>query len=184
MLISLNWLNDYVDLSDLTPEQVGELLSLHTAEVEGIEEVGASIADVVVGEVLERDQHPDADKLSVTTVSYGAEENVGVVCGAPNVRAGLKIAFAPIGSKLPGDLKIKKAKLRGVVSCGMICSERELEMSDEHGGILELPEDAPVGVPLVEYLGLRDFVIELDNKSLTHRPDPVSYTHLTLPTKA
>lgn len=171
MLISLNWLNDYVDLSDLTPEQVGELLSLHTAEVEGIEEVGASIADVVVGEVLERDQHPDADKLSVTTVSYGAEENVGVVCGAPNVRAGLKIAFAPIGSKLPGDLKIKKAKLRGVVSCGMICSERELEMSDEHGGILELPEDAPVGVPLVEYLGLRDFVIELDNKSLTHRPD-------------
>lgn len=171
MLISLNWLNDYVDLSDLTPEQVGELLSLHTAEVEGIEEIGASIADVVIGEVLERDQHPDADKLSVTQVAYGADGNVGVVCGAPNVRAGLKIAFAPVGSKLPGDLKIKKAKLRGVVSCGMICSERELELSEDHGGILELPDDAPVGMPLVEYLGLRDHVIELDNKSLTHRPD-------------
>ena len=171
MLISLNWLNDYVDLSDLSAERIAELLSLHTAEVEGIEEVGAAIADVVVGEVLERAQHPNADKLSVTRVAYGADETVGVVCGAPNVRAGLKIAFAPVGSKLPGDLKIKRAKLRGEESCGMICSERELELSDEHGGILELPEDAPVGVPLVEYLGLKDFVLELDNKSLTHRPD-------------
>ncbi|MCH2101960.1 MAG: phenylalanine--tRNA ligase subunit beta [Planctomycetes bacterium] len=171
MLISLNWLSDYVDLSDFSAEQVGELLSLHTAEVEGIEEVGAAIADVVIGEVLECDKHPDADKLSVTRVAYGSNEEVNVVCGAPNVRAGLKVAFAPVGSKLPGNLKIKKAKLRGVVSCGMICSERELEMSDEHGGILELPEDAPVGMPLVEYLDLQDFVIELDNKSLTHRPD-------------
>lgn len=171
MLISLNWLNDYVDLSDQSPERIAELLSLHTAEVEGILEVGASIADVVVGEVLMREQHPDADKLSVTEVAYGADEAVGVVCGAPNVRAGLKVAFAPVGSRLPGDLKIKKAKLRGVVSCGMICSERELEMSDEHGGILELPDDAPVGTPLVDYLGMRDHVLELDNKSLTHRPD-------------
>jgi phenylalanyl-tRNA synthetase beta chain len=171
MKISLNWLNDYVDLSDQSPEQISELLSLHTAEVEGIEEVGAAIADVLVGEVLERDQHPDADRLSVTRVAYGAADTVGVVCGAPNVRAGLKIAFAPVGSKLPGDLKIKKAKLRGVESCGMICSERELEMSDEHNGILELPADAPVGVKLIEYLGMQDFVFELDNKSLTHRPD-------------
>ena len=93
MLISLNWLNDYVDLSDLSAERIAELLSLHTAEVEGIEEVGAAIADVVVGEVLERAQHPNADKLSVTRVAYGADETVGVVCGAPNVRAGLKIAF-------------------------------------------------------------------------------------------
>lgn len=171
MKISLNWLNDYVDLSDQSPEQIAELLSLHTAEVEGIEEVGAAIADVVVGEVLERDQHPDADRLSVTRVSFGGTETVGVVCGAPNVRAGLKIAFAPVGSQLPGDLKIKRAKLRGVESCGMICSERELEMSDEHDGILELPSDAPVGTKLVEYLGMQDFVFELDNKSLTHRPD-------------
>jgi phenylalanyl-tRNA synthetase beta chain len=171
MKISLNWLNDYVDLSDQGPEQIAELLSLHTAEVEGIEEVGAAIADVVVGEVLERDQHPDADRLSVTRVAYGADETVGVVCGAPNVRAGLKIAFAPVGAKLPGDLKIKKAKLRGVESCGMICSERELEMSEEHDGILELPADAPIGIKLIEYLGMQDFVLELDNKSLTHRPD-------------
>lgn len=171
MKISLNWLNDYVDLSDQSPERIAELLSLHTAEVEGIEEVGAAIADVVVGEVLEREQHPDADRLSVTRVAFGAEDTVGVVCGAPNVRAGLKIAFAPVGSKLPGDLKIKRAKLRGVESCGMICSERELEMSDEHNGILELPADAPVGTKLVAYLGMQDFVFELDNKSLTHRPD-------------
>jgi len=171
MKISLNWLNDYVDLSDQSPEHIAELLSLHTAEVEGVELFGEAIGDVVVGEVRECGKHPDADKLSVTEVHYGADEPATVVCGAPNVQAGLKVAFAPVGSLLPGDLKIKKAKLRGVASSGMICSERELEMSEEHNGILELPADAPVGTKLIEYLGMSDAVLELDNKSLTHRPD-------------
>ncbi|MHC4380111.1 MAG: YtpR family tRNA-binding protein, partial [Planctomycetota bacterium] len=171
MKISLNWISDFVDLSDVSAEKVADLLSLHTAEVEGIEVFGEAISDVVVGQVVACGQHPDADKLSVTEVDFGKGENVPVVCGAPNVREGLKIAFAPVGSRLPGDLKIKKAKLRGQVSQGMICSERELEMSEEHDGILELPEDAPVGAVLVDYLGSRDHVLELDNKSLTHRPD-------------
>lgn len=171
MKISLNWVSDFVDLSDISAEKVADLLSLHTAEVEGIEIFGDAISDVVVGHVVACGQHPDADKLSVTEVDFGSGENVAVVCGAPNVREGLKIAFAPVGSRLPGDLKIKKAKLRGQVSQGMICSERELEMSEEHDGILELPEDAPVGTVLVDYLGMKDHVLELDNKSLTHRPD-------------
>lgn len=171
MKISLNWVSDFVDLSDVSATKVADLLSLHTAEVEGVEVYGEAISDVVVGHVVACGQHPDADKLSVTEVDFGSGENVPVVCGASNVREGLKIAFAPVGSKLPGDLKIKKAKLRGQVSQGMICSERELELSDEHAGILELPEDAPIGTRLVDYLGVTDHVLELDNKSLTHRPD-------------
>ncbi|MDA1112966.1 MAG: phenylalanine--tRNA ligase subunit beta [Planctomycetota bacterium] len=171
MKISLNWIGDFVDLSGVSAEKVSNLLSLHTAEVEGIEVYGEAIQDVVVGHVVACGQHPDAEKLSVTEVDFGGEENVAVVCGAPNVRVGLKIAFAPVGSSLPGDLKIKKAKLRGQESRGMICSERELEMSEEHDGIMELPEDAPIGVPLIDYLELRDHILELDNKSLTHRPD-------------
>jgi phenylalanyl-tRNA synthetase beta chain len=171
MKISLNWLSDYVDLSDVSPDRVAELLSLHTAEVEGIEVFGQAIQGVVVGEVVECGQHPDADKLAVTQVAYGAAEVAQVVCGAANVRKGLKVAFAPLGCRLPGDFKIKKAKLRGVESRGMICSERELEFSDEHAGIMELPSDAPIGERLVDVLGLLDHVLELDNKSLTHRPD-------------
>ncbi|MDP7246052.1 MAG: phenylalanine--tRNA ligase subunit beta [Planctomycetota bacterium] len=171
MKISLNWLNDFVDLSDLEPQRIAELLSLHTAEVEGVEVYGEGILDVVVGEVLECGPHPDADKLSVTSVEYGADEPAQVVCGAPNVRKGLKVAFAPLGSCLPGDLKIKKAKLRGLESRGMICSEQELELSESHAGILELDADAPIGHRLVDWLGILDSVLELDNKSLTHRPD-------------
>lgn len=170
MKISLDWLSDWVDLDGLEPERVSELLSLHTAEVDAMEETGAAIAQVLVGEVVECGPHPDADKLSVTRVRAG-DLDVPVVCGAANVRQGLKVAFAPVGCVLPGDLKIKKAKLRGQPSEGMICSTRELELGEDHDGILELPQDAPVGANLVEYLGLRDHVLELDNKSLTHRPD-------------
>ncbi len=171
MKISLNWLGDFVDLSDHTPQQVADLLSMHTAEVEGVEEYGAELRPLVVGEVVECAPHPAADKLSLTQVDFGAEQTVPVVCGASNVRQGQKIAFAPVGCVLPGGLKIKKAKLRGEASHGMICSGRELELSDDQAGILELACDAEVGRSLAEELGLLDPVLELDNKSLTHRPD-------------
>ena len=171
MKISLNWLSDFIDLNDQSPEAIMSLLSMHTAEVEGVEFVGESIKDVLVAEVLTCTQHPDADKLSVTSLDFGGEAPVSVVCGAPNVRSGLKVAFAPVGSALPGDIKIKKAKLRGEVSFGMICSESELELSDDSEGILELPSDAPVGALVIDYLNIRDAVFEIDNKSLTHRPD-------------
>ena len=171
MRISLNWVGEFVDLSGVSPGQAAELLALHTAEVEGIENFGASIADVVVGQVIACSRHPNADKLSLTQVDFGTGAPVSVVCGAANVRQGLKVAFAPLGATLPGGLKLAKAKLRGVESHGMICSARELELSDEHAGILELPDAAPLGRPLIDYLGLRDAVLTVDNKSLTHRPD-------------
>ncbi len=171
MKVSLGWISDFVDLTGVPPAWIAELLSLHTAEVECLSEIGGEIAEVVVGQVVACARHPDADKLSVTKVDFGAGEVVDVVCGAANVRAGLKIAFAPVGASLPGGVKIKKAKLRGAPSLGMICSERELALSEEYAGILELPSDAPLGQRLVEYLGLRDWVLDLDNKSLTHRPD-------------
>ncbi|TAH38617.1 MAG: phenylalanine--tRNA ligase subunit beta [Planctomycetota bacterium] len=171
MRVSLNWVGEFVDLSGVAPAQVAELLALHTAEVEGVEEFGAAIGDVVVGEVVHCDRHPNADKLSVTRVRFGGGEPVQVVCGAANVRAGLKVAFAPVGSSLPGGGKLARARLRGIESHGMICSARELELGDDHAGILELPADAPPGRKLVDALGLRDMVLTLDNKSLTHRPD-------------
>ena len=112
MKISLNWIGDFVDINDKSATEISDLLSLHTAEIEGIEYVGDNISGVVVAEVLSCEQHPDADKLSVTTLNYGADETVQVVCGASNVRTGLKVALAPVGCVLPGDFKIKTAKHR------------------------------------------------------------------------
>src|SRR5204862_1743830 len=113
----------------------------------------------------------DADKLSVCKVDVGLGEAQQIVCGAPNVAAGQKVCVALAGTELPGDVKIKKSKIRGVESNGMICSARELGLGDEHSGIWVLPATARVGKPVAEELGLDDWVIEIDNKSLTHRPD-------------
>lgn len=179
MLISYRWLKRHVDLDGLDADRVAELLTLHTAEVEGVEPFAPALFDVVVGHVLERNQHPDADKLGVCRVDVGAHaggsEPLQIVCGAPNVAAGQKVAVARIGAVLPGNFKIKKSKIRGVESFGMICSVRELGLGDEHDGIWVLdaaaPVDAPVGTPVAEALDAADWVIEIDNKSLTHRPD-------------
>jgi phenylalanyl-tRNA synthetase beta chain len=171
MLISYRWLQRHVDLSGLSAVEVGEKLTLSTAEVEGIERFAPCLDDVVVGLVTEREKHPDADRLSVCTVDTGDGEPLQIVCGAPNVRAGLRVAVARVGTVLPGDFKIKKSKIRGVASFGMICSERELGLGDEHDGIWELPDDAEVGAPVARALDAEDWVIEIDNKSLTHRPD-------------
>lgn len=175
MKISLKWVGRYVDLSGITPEQVYDDLTMSTAEVEGLEHYGEGIDEVVVGHVLAREKHPDADKLSVTQVDCGDGETRQIVCGAPNVAAGQKVAVVLPGSKLPtadgGTFKIKKSKIRGQESLGMICSEKELGFSDESDGILVLPEDAPIGAKVVDYLDVRDVVIEIDNKSINHRPD-------------
>ncbi len=172
MLISYNWLQRHVDLTGIDPEQLGLDLTLSTAEVEGIEPFAAHMAEVTVGFVKSREPHPDADKLGVCTVDIGGDEDLQIVCGAPNVAAGQKVAVATVGARLPGDFKIKKSKIRGVASVGMICSVRELDLGDEHDGIWVLPEDAQVGQPVSEALsGLTDWIIEIDNKSITHRPD-------------
>lgn len=171
MLISTRWLARHVDLDGLTPEQVADSLTLATAEVEGLSAFAPHLADVLVGFVQTCEPHPDADKLSVCTVDVGGEEPLQIVCGAPNIAAGQKVAVATVGTVLPGDFKIKKAKIRGVASQGMICSAQELELGDDHDGIWVLDEDAAVGLGVAEALDLTDTVIEIDNKSLTHRPD-------------
>ncbi len=171
MLISYSWLQRHIDLSGISPQQLAEDLTLSTAEVEGIEPFAPHLSAVKVGHVIAREKHPDADKLSVCKVDVGEGEPLQIVCGAPNVREGLKVAVATVGTRLPGDFKIKKSKIRGVESRGMICSVRELELGDEHDGIWELDEGLAIGQPVAEALGVTDWVIEIDNKSITHRPD-------------
>ena len=183
MKISYSWLKDYVD-HDLSPEALAERLTMSGLEVESVETTGAALEGVVVGEVLEVRPHPNADRLTVCRVDVGAGEPVSIVCGAPNVAAGQKAPVATVGAKLPNPanpgkpFKIKKAKMRGEVSMGMICAEDELGLSDDHSGIMVLPEDAPVGAPLSEYLeraglGGRDAV--LDVAITPNRPDAVSH---------
>ena len=171
MFVSFRWLGRHVDLSGLSPEQLADDLTLSTAEVEGVERFVPHLDDVTVGHVLERAAHPDADKLGVCRVDVGDGEPLQIVCGAPNVAGGQRVAVATLGTRLPGDVKIKQAKIRGVESRGMICSERELGLGDEHDGIWVLPPDAELGQPVTRALDLEDWVIEIDNKSLTHRPD-------------
>lgn len=171
MLISFRWLARHVDLEGIDPETLANDLTLSTAEVEGVEAFAPHLLDVVVGHVISKEQHPDADKLSLCKVDVGEDEPVQIVCGAPNVDRGQNVAVATVGTVLPGDFKIKKSKIRGVESRGMICSERELELGDNHDGIWVLPSDCKVGTPVSKALGIDDWILEIDNKSLTHRPD-------------
>ena len=152
MKFSEQWLREWVS-PDLTTEQLVEQLTMAGLEVESFQPVAGKFDQVVVAEVLQVEPHPNADKLSLCKVSTGAGDAEQIVCAAPNVRKGLKAPFAPIGATLE-DLKIKKAKLRGVQSFGMLCSERELGISDNHEGLLELPHDAPVGENVRDYLNL------------------------------
>ena len=144
MKVSYNWLKEYLKC-DLTPEQVAEAMTSIGIEVDAVEVQDRGLDHVVVAQVLTCDAHPDSDHLHVTTVNDGSPEPVQVVCGAPNVAAGQKVLFAQIGAVLPGDFKIKKSKIRGVESFGMICAEDELGIGTSHAGIMVLPESA---VPL------------------------------------
>ena len=176
MRVSLTWLADYVDVT-LPPKELAHKLTMAGLEVEGIERVGGGWDEelITVGRVLEVKPHPNADRLRLATVDYGAGEPLTVVCGAPNVAAGQKIAFARAGAELIDGhtgkpAVLKPAKIRGVESAGMVCSERELGLSEEHEGILVLPEGAPVGAPLAQYLG--DAILNIDLKP--NRPDCLS----------
>ncbi len=171
MRISLDWLADHVDLADLPPARIAEALTLRTALIEGVIDQRAALAGVVVGEVLERSPHPGADRLSLCTVAFGGERPARVVCGAPNVAAGQKVFFAPVGTALPNGVRLKAAKIRGEVSEGMICAEDELGLGPEHDGILVLPAPLEPGLPAAQVRGYADTVLEIDNKSVTHRPD-------------
>ena len=171
MKVSLKWLAEYVDV----PADVKafcDRLDLTGTGVEGVEKTGAALDGVMVGHVETCEAHPDSDHMHVVTVNVGADEPVQIVCGAPNIAAGIKVPVATVGAVLPGDFKIKKSKLRGVASAGMCCSCRELGLGADHEGIWILPEDAPVGMPFADYAKLSDTVLDLE--ITPNRPDCLS----------
>lgn len=160
MKFSELWLREWVNPA-ISSEALSEQITMAGLEVDGVEPVAGGFNGVFVGEVVECGQHPNADKLRVTKVNVGGERLLDIVCGAPNCRKGLKVAVATIGAVLPGDFKIKAAKLRGEPSEGMLCSFSELGISEDHDGIIELPADAPIGTDIREYLQLNDHTIEI-----------------------
>src|SRR5688500_9647461 len=160
MRVPYGWLAEWVSVPWQGAE-LGSRLTMAGFELEALEQAAPAFTGVIVAEILEATRHPQADKLQVCRVATGIGEPVQIVCGAPNARVGLKSALAVVGAKLPGDLNIKAAKLRGVDSQGMLASAKELGLSDASSGIVELPADAPVGAPLREYLSLDEQIVEL-----------------------
>ncbi len=160
MNVTYNWLKEFVDFSE-TPDELAALLTMLGLEVDSMVKLGEGLDDVVVARVEEKRQHPNADKLSLCKVNNG-KEIVDVVCGAQNFTQGATVALAQIGSVLPGDFKIKRSKIRGEESCGMLCSDKELGLADESAGIMVLDADiAPLGTPIFTALGLKDTLLEI-----------------------
>ncbi|MBD2867571.1 phenylalanine--tRNA ligase subunit beta [Paenibacillus arenilitoris] len=168
MNVSYKWLSEYIDLSGYTGAELAEKMTRGGIEIDAVESRNKGVSGVVVGFVKSKEKHPDADKLNVCKVDVGTGEELQIVCGAKNVDAGQHVPVAVIGAVLPGDFKIKRAKLRGVESQGMICSAKELGLNEkllpkeQQEGILVLPETAKIGTPVVDLLGLDDEVLELD----------------------
>jgi phenylalanyl-tRNA synthetase beta chain len=161
MNISIAWLREWIN-PKVTDEALAERLTMAGLEVDGLKTVAPYFEKIIIGKILTCEKHPDADKLNVCQVEVGIDKPLSIICGASNVKKGLCVIVATIGSKLPNGLKIKKAKLRGVDSFGMICSESELGLVSTSEGICELPEGAPIGQDIREYLDLDDKIIELD----------------------
>ncbi|EKE86894.1 phenylalanine--tRNA ligase subunit beta [Idiomarina xiamenensis] len=161
MKFSESWLREWVN-PDLDSQALADQFSMAGLEVDDVLPVAEAFSGVVVGHVVSCGPHPDADKLQVTQVDVGSGELLDIVCGAPNCRQGLKVAVATVGAVLPGNFKIKKTKLRGQPSHGMLCSASELGLSDDHEGISELPESAPIGQDYRQYLQLDDQIIDID----------------------
>lgn len=173
MKLSLNWLKDYVDLSGISVEEIVSSLTMSGLEVEDVNDQLKIYEKFVVGLVKETDKHPNADKLTVCKV-YDGKEDLQVICGAPNVKAGQKVVFAPIGTLIPnGEFEIKKAKIRGIESYGMICAEDELNLSDDHSGIMVLDDKFNPGEKISDILNLNDTILEI---AITpNRPDALSH---------
>ena len=159
MILSESWLREWVN-PDLDSHELAHRLTMAGLEVDAVTALAEGLSGVIVAEIVATQQHPDADKLRVCSVNTGSDI-VQIVCGAPNAEVGLKAPLAQPGDKLPGGVKIKKAKLRGVESQGMLCSAAELTLSEDHDGLLALASDAPVGKGITEYLDLDDRLIEI-----------------------
>lgn len=173
MKVSLDWIKEFVDVpTEITPKDFASRFTLATAEVEDFIVTGDFWQKINVVQVLSMEPHPEADKLRLVTFDLGNSKTFKVVCGAQNVKIGMKTAYAPTGTLLPNGLLLEPKKIRGVMSEGMLCSEEELGLAEESEGIIELPSDAPVGESLKKYWNkASDIVLDIDNKSLTHRPD-------------
>ena len=161
MQFNVEWLKQWVAI-DLDADALAERLTASGLEVDEVRPVAGEFSGVVVAEIEDCGPHPNADKLSLCTVNDGGEERLQIVCGAPNARPGIRVPLARVGGQIGPEFKIKRAKLRGIESNGMLCSARELGLSDDHSGLMELPSDATVGADLHDYLGLDDAVIEVD----------------------
>ena len=171
MFLSMNWISDFVDFTGLDKIKLINQFSLSTAEVENeIFFKGSDISGIVVAEIKSVLPHPESNKLHLLKVDAGDGELTDVVCGAPNVREGMKTAFAKVGAKI-GEIEIAPRKLAGYTSNGMCCSEKEIGISDDNSGIMDITDDAPNGTDLKELYEIDDIIFEVDNKSLTNRPD-------------
>lgn len=161
MIISEKWLRELVS-TDLNAQEIADALTLAGLEVDAVETIGGSLEGVVIGEVVTKEKHPHADRLNLTEVNIGSDDNLAIVCGASNVTVGMRVPVATVSTKLPNGLKIKKSKIRGIESFGMLCSEAELGMTESTSGLLELAIDAPIGELIQDYLGLNDTLIDID----------------------
>ena len=171
MIVSIDWIKDFVNIPDMPSEELGTKFTLVTCEVEEVLLTGELLNNVSVAQITEVKDHPDSDHLHLVKFETGKGIRE-VVCGAPNVKPGLKVPYAPIGTSFPGGFTLVPKKIRGVMSEGMLCSETELSIGSDDSGLAELPENAIVGQTMLEYLGRkRDVLLDIDNKSLTHRPD-------------
>lgn len=179
MLISLNWIKDFVEIPEMSPKELGSLFTLATAEVEDVIVKGEALKPILCVEIKSIRPHPDSEKLNLVTFDYGKGQLKEVVCGAPNVKVGLKVPYAPIGTTLPNGMTLEPKKIRGILSDGMLCSETELGIGEGKSGLMELQNDVVPGTPITEYLNLKtDVILDVDNKSLTHRPDLWGYLGL------
>lgn len=160
MKASFNWLNEFVDI-ELTPAKIADAMTMAGLEVESVEEIGPEFHGVIIARILTIDKHPNADRLALCTLNSGEEAAHQIVCGAKNIAVGQRVPLALPGAMLPGGMKIKRTKIRGVESGGMICSEVELGLGEDKSGIMILADDAPLGTELGDYLGLKDFIFDI-----------------------
>ncbi len=170
MKISLNWIHDFIDISAYPPESIAREITMKSAEIENSYPIGRHFEQVKAAKIVDIQPHPKADKLQLATV-FDGEKEVTVVCGAPNIQTGQIVPFAPLGTVLPGNFEIKPVKIRGIESTGMLCAEDELGLGEDHQGILLLDQTVTPGTPLTKLFGKGDYILEVENKTINHRPD-------------
>lgn len=172
MIISIDWIKEFVNIPEMSDKDLSERFTLGTCEVEDVIKTGELLSKVLVVEITAIEKHPEADKLNLVTFKVSENETRQVVCGAPNVAVGIKVPYAPLGTSFPDGFTLVPKKIRGVVSEGMLCGEDEIGLGSDTSGLMVFPADAPIGTPVGEYLGIkRNTLLDIDNKSLTHRPD-------------